>query len=309
MLTYDHLIYMLPVFGVLTLITRPFINRSEIFKIILISITNLAYLKLWDTLIIPDRTWTFIPERVNSIIGESTIEKNMFFLLQIILTSLWTLICVRWTIPCLCFNQNKKSYQLIQWIPILLLNIVMAIGCTMVVPGQNTFYLGCLLCWASPIIMYLWYGCGNFFVKKIISSSIAIVVPTLYFCWMNQKISVVNIWYTKKPTSLNVFIFEDLPLEEALYFFITNVIIVLAVHSYDKARGMMETFTMEFPERFGFSLKFASQLFWAFITPEYSMPSIVIKDITKLMRLVNSASKIFRFSSIVFQSGKMSNIS
>ncbi|XP_025407691.1 bifunctional lycopene cyclase/phytoene synthase-like isoform X2 [Sipha flava] len=81
------------------------------------------------------------------------------------------------------------------------------------------------------------------------------------------------------------------------------MIIVLAVLSYDKARGMMETFTMEFPERFGFNLKFVSQLFCAFITPEYSMPSIVVKDITKLMRLVNSASKIFRFSSIVFQSG------
>jgi hypothetical protein len=117
---------------------------------------------------------------------------------------------------------------------------------------------------------------------------------------------MTNILYTKKPSSLNVFVAEDLPLEELLYFFITNMIIVLAVLSYDKARGMMETFTMEFPERFGFNLKFVSQLFCAFITPEYSMPSIVVKDITKLMRLVNSASKIFRFSSIVFQSGKIS---
>lgn len=305
MVIYDHFAYTLPVLSALILIARPFINRSEIFKIVLITITHFAYLKLWDAFIITDDTWTFLPERVHSIIGQSTTEKYMFLLIQIVLTSLWALICVRWTIPCLCFNYNKKSYQLIQWIPILLLSIVMAVGFTMVDPGQDTFYLGCLLCWASPAVMYLWYGSGNYFVNKIISSSIATVIPTLYLCWVNQKVSVVNDLHTSAPTSLNVFVAEDLTLEEALYFFITNVIIVLAVLSYDKARGMMETFTIEFPERFGFSLKFTCQLFYAFITPEYSMPCIVIKDIKNLMRLVNDASKVFRFSSIVFQSGKI----
>jgi len=44
--------------------------------------------------------------------------------------------------------------------------------------GQETFYFGSILRWASPVIIVMWYGAGNYFVINLIPSSFTIVVPT-----------------------------------------------------------------------------------------------------------------------------------
>lgn len=287
------------------LITRPFVNRSEIFKIVFISTMAVAYTTPWDNFIIYNGAWTYQPERVLTVIGHVPAEEYLFFVIQSVMTSLWTLLCVRWSTPCLNFNYDKKSYQLIRWIPILLLCVVTAVGYGMTIPGHNTFYLGCILWWVSPVMMVLWYGAGNFFVKKIISSSIAIIVPTLYLCWVDQIALKNNVWHINETTSLNVFIVEHLPLEEALFFFVMNVIIVLAVTSFDKARAMTETYTLEFPLRFRISWAFISQMFRAFKISEYTMPLIVTEDIKHSIEVLNAASKSFTSASFLFQAGKI----
>jgi len=308
MLTYIdvHLKYTLPVIGTLILITRPFINRSEIFKIVFISTLAFFYTIPWDNYIIYKGAWTYPSERVLAVIGYVPIEECMFFVLQTVLTSLWALLCVRWSTPCFKFNYDEHSYQMIRWIPISILCITTVVGYSISIPGQNTFYLGCILCWVSPVLIFVWYGGGNFFVKKIIPSSIAIIVPTIYLCWVDQVAIKNNVWHINKTTSLNIFIVDDLPVEEAFFFFITNVLIVLAVSCYDKARGLMVTYTFEFPQRFSIRWEFIKQMFWAFITSEYSMSSIVTQDIKESMNVLCVASKSFSTASYLFQAGKKS---
>lgn len=308
MLTYIdvHFKYTLPVIGILILITRPFITRSEIFKIVFISTLAIIYTVPWDNYIIYNGAWTYSPERVLAVIGYVPIEEYMFFAIQTILTSLWALLCVRWSTPCFKFNYDKHSYQMIRWIPISLLSITTIVGYRLSVPGQNTFYLGCVLCWICPVLIFMWYGGGNFFVQKIIPSSIAIIFPTLYLCWVD-KVAIKNgTWHISETTSLNIFLVENLPIEEVFFFFTTNMLIVLGVCCYDKARGMMVTYTLEFPQRFNISREFIKQMFWAFMTSEYSMPSIVAQDIEKSMDVLCDASKSFSTASYLFQPGKIS---
>lgn len=305
MLTYIdfHLIYTLPIVGLLLLITRPFINRSEIFKIALISAIAFVYTTPWDNYIIYRGAWMYPPERILAFIGLVPIEEYMFFIIQTLLTSLWTLLCVRWSTPCLNFNYDKRSYQLIRWVPIAFLTVVTIVGYKIAIPGQATFYLGCILWWVSPVIMFLWYGAGHFFVKKIIPSTIAIVVPTLYLCWIDQVALKENVWIINEKTSLNIFAIEDLPIEEAFFFLIVNVIIVLAVTCFDKARGVMETYTLEYPLRFCMSWEFICQMFWAFATSECNMQQSVTRDIKESIDILTVASKSFTTASFLFQSG------
>lgn len=305
MLTYIdvHLLYMLPVIGVLSLITRPFLNRSEVFKIALISAIAFVYITPWDNYIIYNEGWSFTTEKILGFIGYVPIEEYMFFIIQTVLTLLWALLCVRWSTPCLNFNYDKRSYQLIRWIPIAFLVIATIVGYIIAIPGQATFYLGCVLCWVSPVIIFMWYGAGNFFVKKIIPCSFAVVVPTLYLCWVDQLALKENIWHINKKTILNIFVAEDLPLEETFFFFVSNIIIVLAGTCFDKAHGMMETYTLEYPQRFSISWAFIRQLFWAFASSEYNMPQIVTEDIKISIDIIKVASKSFNTASFLFQSG------
>ncbi|XP_027845625.2 uncharacterized protein LOC114125977 [Aphis gossypii] len=298
-----HLFYILPVIGVLSLITRPFLNRSEVFKISFISIIAFVYTTPWDNYIIYNKGWSYPSEKVLGVFGYVPIEEYMFFITQTVLTSLWALLCVRWSTPCLNFNYDKHSYQLIRWIPIAFLAIATVVGYIITIPGQPTFYLGCILWWVSPVVMFLWYGAGNFFVKKIIPCSFAVLVPTLYLCWVDQFALKENIWHINEKTMLNIFVAEDLPFEEAFFFFISNVIIVLAGTCYDKSRGIIETYTLEFPQRFSISWTYIRQMFWAFATSEYNLPQIVTGDIKESIEIIKVASKSFTTASFLFQAG------
>jgi len=306
MLTYIdfHLKYTLTVIGVLSLIARPFINHSEVFKIAVISAIAFVYTTPWDNYVIYSDAWKYPPDRVLAIIGYVPIEEYMFFIIQTVLTSLWALLCVRWSTPCLNFNYDKRSYQLIRWVPITILTIVTIVGYKLVIPGQRTFYLGCILCWVSPVIIFLWYEAGNFFVKKIIPSTFAIVVPSLYLCWIDQLALKENVWHINEETSLNIFIVDDLPIEEAFFFFVVNTIIVLAGTCFDKASGVTETYTSEYPLRFSISWKYVCQLFSAFAASEYNMPQIVTKDIKESIKIITVASKSFTTASFLFSAGK-----
>lgn len=308
MLTYIdfHLKYTFPVIAVLSLIARPFINRSEVFKISFISIIAFLYTTPWDNYVIYCDTWKYSSDRVVAVIGYAPIEEYMFFIIQTVLTSLWALLCVRWSTPCLNFNYDKRSYQLIRWVPITIFTMAMIVGYKLAIPGQGTFYIGCILCWVFPAIIFMWYGGGNFFVKKIIPSTFAIVVPSLYLSWIDQLALKESVWHINEKTSLNIFVVEDLPIEEAFFFFIVNFIIVLAGNCFDKARGVIETYTSEYPLRFSMSWKYICQLFWAFTISEYNMPQIVTRDIKKSIEVLTVASKSFTTASFLFQAGKNS---
>lgn len=307
MLTYlgFHLRYTLPLIGLQLVLTRPFINRQEIFKIVFISVMALTYTTPWDNYMIYSGAWTFPSERVIAFVGYVPIEEYMFFIIQTVLSSLWTLLILRWSMPCLNFNYDQKNYQLIRWVPILFLSIVVVVGYRITIPGKETFYLGCIFWWVSPVIMFLWYGAGNFFIKKIISSSIAITVSTLYLSWIDKIALQANVWQVNEKTCLQIPMVEGLPFEEAFFFFISNTLVVLAVLAFDKSCGMLETYTLEFPQRPSLSWKFIRQLFWVFATPEYEMPSIVTQDIKQCIGVLSSASKSFTAASLLLPAGKI----
>jgi len=282
--------YLLPAIGVLTLITRPFLDRFEITKIAFITIVALIYTIPCYNYNILNEARTYTPEKVLGVLGNVPFEEYVSVVLQIVLTSLWAMLCVRWKFPFLNFNHDKQSYQTVRWIPILILSVIMAIGYKMAVPGQETFYFGSILCWASPVIIVMWYGAGNYFVKNLIPSAFATVVPTLYLLWVNRIALKEDIWHLNKMTSLNVFVADSLPLEEALFVSITTAMVVMTGACYDKAYSIIISFSLIYPYQFSISTKFICQMFKAFATSEYSLPSIVTEDLIISMRSLDNTS-------------------
>jgi len=288
-----HLTYLLPAIGLLTSIMRPFLDRFEITKIAFISIVALLYTVPCYNYNILNEARTYTPERLFGVSRNVPVEEYVSVVLQIVLTSLWAMLCVRWKFPFLNFNHDKQSYQTIRWIPILLLSVVTAIGYNMAVPGRETFYFGSILCWASPVFIVMWYGAGNYFVKNLIPSAFAIVVPTLYLLRVNRIALKETIWHLNKTTSLNVFVADGLPLEEALFVFITTAMVVMAGACYDKAYSIIVSFSLIYPHQFSISTKFICQMFTAFATSECSLPSIVTEDLISNIKSMDKTRTMF----------------
>lgn len=308
MLTYVdiHLIYTLPVIGALALVMWPFVSRQELFKMAFVSAMAFVYTTPWDNYIIFHGAWTYKPEKIVAVVGYVPVEEYAFFIVQTLMTSLWSLACTRWSPACFNFNYGKKSYRLIRWMPITALALVTVLGYRLTVPGRHTFYLGCILWWSCPVIMFLWYGVGNYFVKKSASAIIAVFVPTLYLCWVDRIALRDDVWHINEKTSLNWFPVENLPFEEALFFLITNVIVVLGGMAFDKSYGMADTYPSEFPLQYGnTSLSFSRQQMRAFVTAECDMPLGPVDDIRRCLAVLKTASKSFNVASVVFPAGNV----
>lgn len=312
MLTYMdvHLTYTLPVVAVLGLVTWPFASRLELFKIAFVCTMALVYTTPWDNYIIYHGAWTYLPENILAVIGYVPVEEYAFFIVQTLLTSLWAMVCTRWSPACFGFNYDSRSYRLIRWAPIAALAAATVRGYAMAVPGRDTFYLGCILWWACPVIAFLWYGTGNYFIKKFASSAVAVVVPTLYLCWVDRIALEDNVWHIDERTSLNVFLAPHLPFEECLFFLVTNVIIVLGGMAFDKAYGMADTYPADFPLRFAAAdSSYHKQQLRAFATAECDMPAGPVDDIRRCLDVLKTASKSFNVASLVFPAGKGEKLS
>lgn len=275
--------YTVPAIGLLSFVARPLLCRSDVMKTSLISAAALAYATLWDC---------------HASCGASP---------QTVLTLLWSTFCFRWSTSCLYFNFDRPSYRLIRWAPVTVLGVVVvavAVAAGYGSEGPETSsssYLGAvlLLCRSFPAFAFLWYGAGNFFVKRIVPSTVAIAVPTLYLCWADRTCRLVGENVTSGPDGS-----ED--SGDMLSCFVFNALLVLAVNGYDKAAGLMETYASEFPHQFGYGPGYVGQLFAAFVTPECSMPADVVDDIRQCFRVLEKESTTAATAVVLlFQGGKL----
>lgn len=306
MITYAsfHTTYTLPVMSVLALIAHPFINRSEIFKITAICCIAFVYTTPWDNYVIQSGGWGYLADRVMAYVGYVPVEEYAFFIIQTVMVSLLHVLCARWSTPCLHFNRDRRSYLWIRWTPIAALAAVAATGYWIGVPGTRTFYLGSIMWWIAPVYAFLWYGAGNYMVTKWPSTAVSVLVPAVYLSWVDRIAIEDGIWQFKESDFLNVYVVEHLPFEEVLFFVISTLCVVMGMNSYDKCRGMCETYSHEFPHRFGVNWPYFRQMCLAFVTPEYAMPPVVVDDIKTSIEILSEASKSFSAASFLFPSGK-----
>lgn len=308
MLSYAdvHLLYTLPVVVALALVTWPFASRQELFKIVFVTVMALVYTTPWDNYIIYRGAWTYNPEKISVAIGYVPAEEYAFFVVQTVMTSLWSLACTRWSPACFGFNYDRKSYRLIRWLPVTALAAATVLGYRLTVPGQHTFYLGCIMWWSCPVLMFLWYGAGNYMTKKAGPAAVAVIVPTLYLCWVDRIAMTDGVWHVNEVTSLNLFLAAHLPFEECLFFLVTNIIVVLGGMAFDKSYGMADAYPSVFPLRYkGASLNYNRQQMRAFVTAECDMQPGPVDDIRRCLDVLKIYSKSFNVASLVFPAGRV----
>lgn len=189
----------------------------------LIALVAFVYTIPWDNYLVWREVWSYGPDRVLGTIGYVPVEEYAFFLLQPVLTGLWYLL-VRTRLPHVATGSGRasgraKSVGVAVWLAVTVVGIALCVG------GGHGLYLGLILAWAGPVLGAMWWIAGGALWANRRALAWALVPPTLYL-WAADRIAIgQGIWTLPDATRSGAELF-GLPVEEAAFFLLTNLLVV-----------------------------------------------------------------------------------
>ncbi len=193
------------------------------------AIIAVVYTTPWDNYLVATRVWWYDPKLVTGhLIGYVPIEEYTFFILQPILTGAWLLLIARRKghFPV----TESKDHHPIRLRLFVFTSLLWTVFVIVLASGsQPATYLGLLMVWAlPPVIIQVAFG-GDILWKnwKIILYS---VIPmTLYLAAADKLAITSGTWTINPEQSLGIYLLGRLPVEEFLFFLMTNLLITLGI--------------------------------------------------------------------------------
>jgi lycopene cyclase domain-containing protein len=188
----------------------------------------IIYTTPWDNYLVATGVWYYNPALVTGlVIGYVPIEEYTFFIVETILSGLWWwFLARRLSPPSAEFKPNRKLIQLSALVLVLLWIVFTYLFFS---DNQPLTYLSIMLFWALPAILpQLLFGADILWhYRKLVFW--AILVPGLYLSLMDVVALKETTWSISPNQTTGILFFGILPLEEVLFFFITNVLIVFGM--------------------------------------------------------------------------------
>jgi lycopene cyclase domain-containing protein len=204
-----------------------------------------VYTTPWDNYLVASGVWTYDPALVTGIIlGWVPLEEYTFFVVQTILTGLWLAFLMRR----MAFDRRTPLQRRWRLVPLIPLGLIwlgsVALLLSRYPPGT---YLSLELAWALPPIM-LQVAFGGDILRRygrLVLLSIASL--TLYLCLADFLAIGSGTWEISPEQSLNWLLAGVLPVEEVIFFLITNtlntfgMVLVLAEESHQRFGHILAT--------------------------------------------------------------------
>ena len=190
-------------------------------------ILAVVYTTPWDNYLVATGVWYYNPNLVTGlVIGYVPIEEYTFFVLETILSGLWWWFLVRRISPPKSFTPNRTLAYVSTCILVLLWLIFTYLFFS---ENEPITYLSITLFWAFPAIFpQLLYGADILWHhRKLVFLSI--FVPGAYLSLMDIIALKDTTWSISKQQTTSVLFFGILPLEEVVFFFITNILITFGM--------------------------------------------------------------------------------
>ncbi len=180
------------------------------------------YTTPWDNYLVYRGVWTYGPDRVVGTVGYVPIEEYLFFLLQPLMTGLLLYnLLARAPAPRPTPWRSNRTW----W---LFASLALTGGALLLSGWNHGLYAGLILAWAGPVLAALWWYGGAHLATLGKTVHLAIWLPTLYL-WAADRFAIqAGIWDIADAYSLAFDPF-GLPVEEALFFLLTNVLCVAGV--------------------------------------------------------------------------------
>lgn len=109
-------------------------------------------------------------------------------------------------------------------------------------------YIKLIVVWVAPIYFMLWTFAYQLVLSLPLSKTLLpITIPTL-FLWIVDTLALQRgTWSIESGTKLGIHIWPHLEVEEALFFLVTNCMIVLGSCAFDNALAILDAFPSIFP--------------------------------------------------------------
>lgn len=223
-----HLVFVLPPIAALALVQpRPLGGAppwAALRALGLIVAAALLYTTLWDNYLVFRGVWGYGGGRVLGVIGYVPIEEYLFFILQPILTGLVYFVVRDRIRTCACpLPRWFRTAGVAGWLAVSIA------GAAMLISGQDRLlYLGLILAWAPPVLAGMAYlGAAHVWADRR-AVALAVAMPTLYLWGADRTAIALGIWDIADRYTLGVDPL-GLPVEEATFFLLTNVLCVVGL--------------------------------------------------------------------------------
>lgn len=231
-----HLLFTIPPILALALTQpRPLAGvggRRAQFAIPLICVIAFVYTTPWDNYLVYRGVWWYGADRVLATVGYVPIEEYLFFILQTVLTGLFLYHVLART------GQSTSSKnppapaparRAVRVRGALLYFTAALAGVALVASGWDAgLYMGLILAWACPVLAGLWFYGGDIIWSARGAFLLSVAVPTGYLWIADRTAIALRIWDISDRYSLG-FDPAGLPVEEATFFLVTNLLVVQGV--------------------------------------------------------------------------------
>jgi lycopene cyclase domain-containing protein len=189
----------------------------------LISLVALSYTTPWDNYLVSREIWWYGAGRVVGTIGAVPVEEYLFFVLQPILTGLFLFqYLMRYSAP----SQTGRSRH--AWLGFSGFVMLTGLGIGLLLGGPSGLYMGLILSWASPLLAGMWLYDGETLWTHRRTLLYAVGIPTIYLWIADATAIATGIWTISSSYTLGIKLI-NLPVEEATFFLVTNLLVVQGV--------------------------------------------------------------------------------
>ncbi|OZC04131.1 hypothetical protein BSZ36_14755 [Rubricoccus marinus] len=225
-----HLTFTLPAIAALW-VFRPRAGQAWWPLGVLVAIA-FVYTTPWDNYLVAQGVWTYPPDRVLATVGYVPVEEYAFFVLQTVLSGL----AFMWVRARYFARVPEPADRRVRLPGVVGSAALSLVGLALTLRGGHGLYLGLLLVWAGPVLTLMWAVGGEMLWARRRLLVWAAMLPTLYLCVADRIAIELGIWSLTDATRTGVEI-AGLPLEEAVFFLLTNLMVVQGLALCEPSRA------------------------------------------------------------------------
>ncbi|MDY7040687.1 MAG: lycopene cyclase domain-containing protein [Chloroflexota bacterium] len=188
----------------------------------------LIYTTPWDNYLVANRVWWYDPNLVTGItLGWVPIEEYTFFVVQTLMTGMWLLLLMRRWSPVADPPSLRSG---LRWAAAGSGGALWLVWVVVLLAGWTEgLYMALILVWAlPPIILQLAFGADILWrYRRLVLTGL--LPPFLYLCFVDALAINSGTWTISPEKTFGLDLGGILPLEEAIFFLVTNVLIVFGV--------------------------------------------------------------------------------
>ncbi len=175
----------------------------------------------WDDYLVRSGVWSYDPDRVLARVGSVPAEEYAFVVLLVVLVAAWGARTGRLPAvprPAPTLHRHARLSGTAGWLG------VAALGMVVLLAGGQLRYLGLLLVWAAPPLALQRAVAGDLLQAGRLDRAVVAVPVVAWLCLADRLALADGIWVISPATSTGVLLL-GLPVEEALFFLLTVVLV------------------------------------------------------------------------------------